>query len=146
MRSNWLSYTLVIIQFACLAILALTGPWIARNPVLFTVQAAGVVLALWGIASIRFTDLSILPDVKAGAIFVRRGPYRYIRHPMYAGLLLATLPIVLETPTLLRGLTWTVLLADIIMKLRHEERLLSDVFPEYEAYQQQTKRLVPLVF
>ena len=146
MRPGILSYLLVAVQFGCLAVIALTGPWIARSPVLFLMEAAGIGLALWAIVSIRVRDLSVLPDVRDGARFVRRGPYRFIRHPMYASLLLATLPLIVETPTPLRIATWIALLVDILVKLRHEERLLIAAFPEYAAYRQQTKRLVPLVY
>ncbi len=146
MRRSARSYLLVAIQFGALAVIALTGPWFARQPVLLAVQAAGVAVALWAIASIRLRDLSILPDVQEGAMFVRRGPYRYIRHPMYAGLLLATLPAVIAAPTLVRIGAWIVLLIDILVKLHHEERLLQQAFEEYPAYRQQTKRLIPKIY
>ena len=146
MKPGILSYLLVAIQFGCLAVIALTGPWIARNPALFVIEAAGVALALWAIASIRVRDLSVLPYVREGTLLVHRGPYRLIRHPMYASLLLATLPLIIETPTPLRIGTWAILLVDILVKLRHEERLLVAAFPDYDAYRQQTKRLLPLVY
>lgn len=146
MRSGLFSYLLVGIQLGALAVIALTGPLIARSPVLFAVQALGAALGLWAIASIRVRDLSILPDVREGAMFVRRGPYRYIRHPMYAGLLLVTLPPVIAYPAPLRIAAWSVLLIDIIVKLRHEEQLLRRAFDEYPAYQRETKRLIPFVY
>lgn len=141
-----LSYLLVLIQLVSLGVIALTGPWFARNPVLFIMQIVAVMVALWAIASIRLHKLSIFPDVPEDAEFVRRGPYKIIRHPMYASLLLATLPAVAATPTPLRMAAWIVLLIDILVKVQHEERLLTRAFTEYERYRQETKRLIPLVY
>lgn len=46
----------------------------------------------------------------------------------------------------LRELIWLILLADLLLKLRYEERLLSARFPTYLAYQQTTHRLLPFVY
>lgn len=146
MKPGLLSYILVAIQFITLGVIALTGAWFARSPILLAVQFAGVALGLWGIAAVRIRHLSILPDVRAGSPFVRRGPYRYIRHPMYAGLLLATLPAVIADPSPLRIGALIVLLIDIIVKIHHEERLLHAAYEEYAAYAQQTKRLIPALY
>jgi protein-S-isoprenylcysteine O-methyltransferase Ste14 len=146
MRASGYSWLLVTIQFGALAAIALTGPWFPRQPFLLVLQGVGVFVGLWAIVSIRPRDLNILPDPRDGAMLVRRGPYRYIRHPMYTGLLLATLPAVLAQPETIRVIAWLVLLADILIKLRHEERLLQAAFDEYAAYQLETKRLIPYVY
>ena len=41
---------------------------------------------------------------------------------------------------------WGVLVVDLVVKLTYEERLLAAHFPAYAAYQQASKRLVPLVW
>jgi protein-S-isoprenylcysteine O-methyltransferase Ste14 len=37
-----------------------------------------------------------MPDLKANSILVTSGPYKFIRHPMYAAVLLITLAVVLN--------------------------------------------------
>jgi len=65
---------------------------------------------------------------------------------MYSALLLVTLALVLDTFTWLRLIFWLVLLVDLLIKLHYEERLLIACYPGYTTYQQQAKRLLPLLY
>ncbi len=142
----FLSAGFVAGQIACLIILALTGPLAARDPLCLALEAAALLLGIWAVASMRIGNFGIRPDVRPGARFVRRGPYRFIRHPMYTALLLATLAVVIDRPTLLRWIVWCMLLLVLCAKLRFEERLLAERFPEYAAYRSATKRLIPYLY
>ena len=76
---------------------------------------------------------------------VTSGPYRLVRHPIYSGILLATV----GTAVALSWLWLTVVaLAAIyfIYSATVEERYLAEQFPEdYPAYRRSTKMLVPFV-
>jgi len=140
------SYTLVIIQFGALLALALTGPLLARHPMLLAAEIAALALAVWAILTVRIRHLNVIPDVRRGSRLVRDGPYRWIRHPMYASILLGALALVLDTPTPARWLIYVVLLVDLLVKLHYEERLLAAAFPLYTAYQEVSKRLIPFIY
>jgi protein-S-isoprenylcysteine O-methyltransferase Ste14 len=140
------SYTLVAIQFGALLALALTGPILARQPLWLAAELAALALATWAILTVRLHKVSIIPDVRPDSELVRHGPYRWIRHPMYAAILLGALALVLDTPALLRWLIYAVLAVDLLVKLTYEERLLLAAFPHYAEYQAATKRLLPFVY
>lgn len=140
------SYLLVFVQFACLGALALTGPILARHPLLLALEAAALALAGWALLTMRPTNMNVTPDVRAGSVMVSHGPYRVIRHPMYAAILLGTLAIVLDAPSPLRWVIWAVLLADLVLKLNYEERLLAAHHPDYALLQQKTWRLAPFIY
>lgn len=140
------SYTLVVIQFGALLALALTGPIIARHPVLLAVELAALALAMWAIVTMRLRHINVLPDVRPDSRLVRQGPYRWIRHPMYASILLGALALVLDESTPLRWLIYIVLLVNLLVKLHYEERLLAAAFPLYTAYQEVSKRLIPFIY
>ncbi|GIK74205.1 MAG: isoprenylcysteine carboxyl methyltransferase [Chloroflexota bacterium] len=140
------SYTLVVIQFGALLALALTGPIIARHPVLLAVELAALALAVWAIVTMRLRHINVLPDVRPDSRLVRQGPYRWIRHPMYASILLGALALVLDESTPLRWLIYVVLLVNLLIKLHYEERLLAAAFPLYTAYQEVSKRLIPFIY
>lgn len=143
---RWKSYLLVAIQFVCLAAIALTGPLLAANPLLLALELAAVALGIWALLAVRLDNVQIVPDPRQGAQLVRLGPYRWIRHPMYAALLLGTLALVLSEPTALRWGLWLVLLIDLVVKLRYEEQLLLKHFANYRAYMAASKRLIPYLY
>jgi protein-S-isoprenylcysteine O-methyltransferase Ste14 len=85
----------------------------------------------------------VLPDVRG---LVMRGPYRWVRHPLYLGELTSALGIALGTSRFaLAMVVWAVCAALQLARTRYEERSLRAEFPEYEAYSRRTKRLVPFV-
>lgn len=140
------SYILVGIQFGTLAVLAATGPWLARHPLWLTMEIAAFVLAAWAIQTMRIRHLNVLPEVRQGSRLVREGPYRWIRHPMYAAILLGALALVLDAPSPFRWFVYAVLASDLLVKLHYEERLLAAAFPAYRAYQETSKRLIPFLY
>ena len=139
------SWLFVVVQLAALAYLAVTGPWLAPRSLIW-LEIIALYLAAWAFRSFNLRQLRIAPEVAAGAKLVTRGPYRWIRHPMYAAVLLLTLSLVLSRPTLDRAVAWLILLADLIGKLQYEETLLAKRFSEYSSYKKRTKKLIPFVY
>lgn len=146
MRGSAKSYVLVAIQFACLIALAVTGPVIARQPLWLALEIAGVALGVWAIVAQRFLNFNITPDVKVEGFLVQTGPYRFIRHPMYASLILIGIALVANDFSWLRLGILLVLVVDLVVKLSYEERLLTAHYPMYAAYTQETKRLIPFIY
>jgi len=140
------SFVFVAVQFFCLSLLALTGPVIVSGLWLQLLEAAGILLGLWAIYTMRMGNFNITPDVRETGQLREQGPYRFIRHPMYASLLLTTLALLINAFTPIRLILWIVLLADLVLKLIHEESLLAQHFDAYTAYMSRTKRLLPFVY
>jgi len=145
-RNKIKSYVFVAGQFFSLGLLVITGPVIASGPWLQLLEAAGILLGLWAIFTMRMGHFNITPDVRKTGQLREQGPYRFIRHPLYASLLLTTLALVINAFTPIRLTLWIVLLADLLLKLIHEESLLAQHFDAYTAYTSRTKRLLPFVY
>lgn len=107
--------------------------------------AAGAALALAGIVALG-RNLAAVPRPKPGATLVERGPYRYVRHPMYAGAALAAFGWALSVHGWLTLAYAVVLVVFFDVKARREERWLREEIPGYPAYQTRVRRLIPFVY
>jgi protein-S-isoprenylcysteine O-methyltransferase Ste14 len=108
-----------------------------------TLTALGIAFAIWA----RFylgQNWSSAPTVKVGHELIRTGPYAWVRHPIYTGLILAMIgtAIARREP---RGFFSVVLLwLGFWIKSRMEEKFMRKTFgPEYEDYSQSTGALIP---
>lgn len=110
-----------------------------------SVCVLGLLVTLWA----RWTlggNWSSTVTFKSGHELIRTGPYRFVRHPIYTGLLVMALGTTLDFGQLRCWLALPVMAAAFWLKLRHEERLLLRHFPEqYPAYMRQVKALVPFL-
>lgn len=78
---------------------------------------------------------------------VQRGAYRYVRHPLYASLLLFLWGVFLKDPSLIAGLLSFAASLFLHFTAVAEERLNRQKFGhEYEAYAQKTRRFIPFVY
>lgn len=80
-------------------------------------------------------------------LIIKDGPYKYVRHPMYSGDLLAMFGSAIIVGQIF-GIVWTLFCASgLIMKIKKEEKLLAGKFPDdYSFYKQQTKMLIPFIW
>jgi protein-S-isoprenylcysteine O-methyltransferase Ste14 len=87
-------------------------------------------------------------SVVEGQPLVQSGPYRFIRHPAYAGYLLIASGLAFGYSSLAGFIiTPTLLLPSIIYRLSIEDRLLAEHFGEsFKAYADKTARLIPGVW
>jgi protein-S-isoprenylcysteine O-methyltransferase Ste14 len=115
-------------------------------PILGTgLLALGLAFSIWARRQLG-RNWSASVEIKQDHVLIRRGPYRYVRHPIYSGALLAlfgTMVAVGEWRTLL-GFALFVL--SFAIKARLEESYLSTVFPDYAAYRRETAALIPFLF
>ncbi len=140
------SAVLVSVQLVCIAVLVLSGPVIPTKLPSQVVSGAGLFIIVWAATTLGMNNLRVQPEPGAQATLVIRGPYGAIRHPMYTGGMLIAIGWVWNEFSVLRLIAALALLLDFLVKLRYEERLLSERFPEYRAYMRESKRLVPWVY
>lgn len=136
----------VAAQFGLIALmLAWPADW-AWDATAIALGALAVALALWVFAYNRPGNFNIRPEPKAGATLVTRGPYRWVRHPMYVALLLGMAAVAAQAHSLVQPVLWVVLAAALNFKAALEERLLATRWPDYAAYCARTKRFIPGVW
>lgn len=106
------------------------------------IQCAGSAFALLALASLN-RSFGILPAVRPLRF---GGPYRWVRHPIYAGYAVQNLGYLASNASLWNVAILAAALGLQVLRVYNEERILSSV-PEYARYMRQTRwRLLPLVF
>ena len=110
------------------------------------IAIVGVGLALMIVSALRLgPSYSSSTRPRDSNVFVQRGPYRYVRHPIYTGLLIVGLAFLLSRPTLVVGTTYLLLALVTNVRAGLEEKMLEERHPEYAEYRSRTKRYVPFV-
>lgn len=85
--------------------------------------------------------------IKENQELIERGPYHWVRHPIYSSLLLMALGAAVWSGHALGFAIFAAVLLSLWFKLRQEEKLLTKYFPaEYPSYRARVKALIPFVF
>jgi protein-S-isoprenylcysteine O-methyltransferase Ste14 len=108
----------------------------------------GFALTTWAMAVNRNFEVAVRIQEDRGHTVISAGPYRYVRHPGYTGVILSFyfgMPLALGS--------WAAAVAALIglvvmvVRTAMEDRTLQDELPGYSAYTQQTRyRLIPGVW
>ena len=137
---------LVFLQFAALFTIMFSGPLFAKSIPLMITQLFSLILGVWAVLIMRIGNFNIVPIPVKNGVFISKGPYQFIRHPMYTSLFLFVIPELIEGFSYLRLAAFLVLLVTLIIKLNYEEKKLLLKFKEYEEYMKKTKRIIPFVY
>ncbi len=140
------SLILVIVQFACFAFFIFSGGLFAKKIGLLF-QGIGFVISLWGVLAMKIGNFNVQPEVKSTAVFIRNGPYKIIRNPMYSGLILFFGTSLISYFSPLRIAVLAVLILVFLEKIKLEEKFLSEKFGKpYLDFKKNTYRLIPFIF
>ena len=106
---------------------------------------AGLGLALWA-RVILGRNWSAVVTLKEEHELIERGPYQFVRHPIYTGILTMFCGTALLLGHLAGFIGILLMFASFWIKLGHEERLMLQKFPDrYAAYQKRAKRIIPFL-
>jgi len=145
---GWVAAQGALFVFFFTAVFA--GESVSGFPGIVVVWILGVVLAIFGAAVsgwsvlLHGSRLSPFPFPVEGMKVIDSGPYRYVRHPMYSGIVLFTLGVGLAygKPTvLLSSLTFLVF---FVAKSGHEEEMMIKYMDGYRDYRSTVPwRIIP---
>jgi len=113
----------------------------------FILISLGYGFAAWALAENRFFSSVVRIQTDRGHVVCDSGPYRFVRHPGYAGNIFALFGIVLAL-----GSVWTLIpvaVASIIAVIRTvlEDQTLQEELPGYRDYAQRVRyRLIPGIY
>lgn len=91
--------------------------------------AGGLIFAVWARIALG-ANWSGTVTIKSGHNLIRRGPYKWIRHPIYTGILLSFVGTVLLQGEVRSFLAFLMVLLALYRKAKREEKFLSEEFGE----------------
>jgi protein-S-isoprenylcysteine O-methyltransferase Ste14 len=103
---------------------------------------AGTAWSVWALWSLG-RNLSVLAQARGLA---DRGPYRWVRHPLYTGELVSALGLAIAAGTLAAAVTWVILCLLQGYRAVREEQVLLRALPGYPSYRSRTAALLPGLF
>jgi protein-S-isoprenylcysteine O-methyltransferase Ste14 len=105
----------------------------------------GLIIAIWA-RKVLSDNWSIKVVFKKNHELIQIGPYEYIRHPIYTGLLLMFVGTALIVGRISGFVGFIILFIGLYIKLKQEEKLMIKHFnKKYLDYKTRTKALVPYV-
>ncbi|HEX4841316.1 MAG TPA: isoprenylcysteine carboxylmethyltransferase family protein [bacterium] len=137
---------LQVVLLAAVAALPPAGGKVVSAPTAAaSVALIGMIMLVAGVVALG-SNLSVLPSPREGARVVRHGVYRWVRHPIYVGVILLTVGWAVYRGDLLHVVMAVVIGVFYAAKASREERYLQERFPDYKGYRRRTWRFVPWVY
>lgn len=106
------------------------------------ITVSGALLIFWGFVSLG-DALTPFPRPLDGATLNQGGPYRWMRHPIYSGVMLASFGWALWRLSAAGAICALALALFFDRKAVHEEIWLRQKYPDYPDYARRVKKFIP---
>jgi len=116
------------------------------NVVGLTLFAVGLAVAMIAVFTLKRYYSSTLV-IRKGHQLITHGVYKFTRHPIYFGALIACMGPPVYAASLFGFLTMLVLVPIVLNRIRMEEIMLTEEFGDaYETYMKSTSKLIPFIY
>ena len=132
--ASWLPFAVPLVSGA--------PPAEGRQALADALVVLGTAWALW---SLRFLDRNVSVLAQARDV-VDRGPYRWVRHPLYLGEIVSSLGVAITANSYPAFGLWLALCGLQAYRALREEQVLLQALPAYRKYRSSTAALLPGLF
>jgi protein-S-isoprenylcysteine O-methyltransferase Ste14 len=129
--ATWLPFVLPLLHGA--------PPGPVRQGISDLLLMCGMAWAVWSL-HVLGRNVSVLAQARD---MVDRGPYRWVRHPLYTGEIVSSLGIAIGANSLVAVAVWLVLCGLQVYRALREEQVLLQALPGYRDYRSRTAALLP---
>jgi protein-S-isoprenylcysteine O-methyltransferase Ste14 len=134
-----------VLMIAALVALLWGHSLFGETPIPIGVQILTFSLMVWARVTFGGRSFHATANPTEGGV-VTSGPYRFVRHPIYAAVLYFTWAGVLSHLSIVNLVLGICAVAGAGLRIAAEERLLLERYPEYKEYANRTKRIIPFLF
>lgn len=148
---TWLTQLMILPSLGTLVVAGLDQRWGWTPPLPAWLRALGglafvlgYALVLWAMYANKFFSQVVRIQSERGHVAVTDGPYRFIRHPGYLGMLTSLLGAVFLLDSLYGLVCFALYLPLLLLRTHLEDRTLRAELPGYAEYANRTRfRLFP---
>jgi protein-S-isoprenylcysteine O-methyltransferase Ste14 len=151
---SWLLFALIVVPFLFIRNQDHLPAYLARivlprTPIVDIgadlLALGGLIVALWGRIALG-KNWNLYPSFQENHQLIQSGPYAFVRHPMYSGLILMLLGTVVWYGSGLGFILFVACILGTWFKLRQEEKILTRHFGStYSSYRKRVRALIPFV-
>ena len=149
MKKNYKDYLFVSIQFILFFCFIFDFNWSLKLGL--AIQKTGLLLAIFGATIIILAllqlnkNLSPFPTPKKNTALLQNGLFKYIRHPIYTGIILFFTGYSVYQNSFYKLAISMLLLVLFYFKSNYEEQRLEQNFPDYKLYKSKTGKFFPWI-
>ena len=141
---KWGSVLAFVFMVLGLAWMMVQREVLARSAVAAVVQIAAVALMIAARIAFGTRSFHAAANPTEGGL-VTHGPYRWVRHPIYAAILYFVWATALDHHSWQSIAAALIITTGAILRMMAEEALLIEKYPDYGAYRARTARVIPFV-
>lgn len=133
-----------LVTVAAMIVLAVRHALFGEGLLPVGIQILAVSLMVWARVTFGWRSFHAAATPTEGGL-VTSGPYKYVRHPIYAAVLYFTWAGVLSHVSTMNIVLGICAIGGAALRMVPEEKLLTERHPEYAAYANRTARVIPFL-
>lgn len=118
---------------------------LSLNPIAIVLQLSSIAFMIWARITFGLRSFHFTANTTKGEL-VTTGPYRWLRHPIYAAVIYFSLASVISYPYLDTIIAFVLISGGLFVRMLLEEKSLLLTYDNYAEYSKHTKRIIPYIF
>ena len=119
---------------------------LTNNALTIALQVMAFGLMIWSRVTFGARSFHAAADTTAGGL-VTKGPYKWLRHPIYAAIIYFTAGSLVASPQTETVISFLLILTGLSVRMIMEEKSLRETYQQaYIDYSKTNKRIIPFVF
>ena len=117
----------------------------SANPISIIIQTIALALMIWARLTFGVRSFNATANATSGKL-ITTGPYRFLRHPIYASLIYFFVASIIAFPFIDTIVAVALIITGLFLRMILEEKSLLVAYDDYAEYSKKTKRIIPFVF
>jgi protein-S-isoprenylcysteine O-methyltransferase Ste14 len=118
---------------------------LSKNPITIIIQICSIALMIWARITFGLRSFHATANTTKGEL-VTTGPYRWLRHPIYAAVIYFSSASIIAYPFIDTMVAVILISVGLFIRMILEEKSLLLTYDDYAEYSKRAKRIIPFVF